>query len=937
MKQINKDITDAEKSVKTFQKELGRLGANLSRIGTELSKNLSVPLAAVGTAIGVASLKTGEYASQLLSMSEATGLSTDSLQEFENVARNAGVSSDALLNKTMVLSNKLDEIAKGTGGAAEAMDKLGISVTNSDGSFRSMEELFPQVLGELNKLENTTERNNIAQTIFGGKIGDLAPVLALSSNELANLRKEAHDAGRIMGNDALVNADEFRIAVENLKDEFSVMTMKIASSFIPILQNQVIPLIYDKVVPAVMATAEKLKGLAEWFGNLHPEIQNVVIIFGAVVAAAGPVILVGGKMILMFKGLIGGVVGATGAFRALWVVMAANPIGGVITAVTGLVFIMTKLINRHKELKEVDALNKQSDELSKRSKWLYEEAMNAKKLVEEYKKLEGTAAFDPDEMERLQRSWERYAIELKNTSREMQGLGKLSKEDEENQRRRMRGISGLTDESKKSESTITDFQRAQNKKRIDDAREANKKRIEELNGIVKSYQEKINDMMLNEVELSEIQEEAAVYKLRTLNATEEQIDEVRIFYELSREKREREHAQEWENRLISQSGDRIKIMEATYKAEIVAAEKAGQDTAKIHDHYKIERENIEKDLAKKLEEANQVWIDRLQQQQDGALEAQRTSELNAAKERGESTLKMEISHAEARAALRERDIAAAETAALASAAETGADKLNIEEYYKNARLKIESDLKNETANLHKENADRIAQYYSSIVNFAQDTFNRIGSIAAGFSRNEEKRLSKEYKLKRDYINANVEDEEERAAQLAALDEEEEARKLAIQKENASREKALGIFNAIINTAAAITKALTAGPVMGPIMAGIIAGLGAAEIGVIASTPEPFYSGALLKGTPEGRIVRAGERNQDEVILPLERGTEQIAELLASALQNQGAASGAGQAQEVHYHIGTLIADESGLRNLERRLRPIRASEDRRLGVTNGIA
>jgi len=34
----------------------------------------------------------------------------------------------------------------------------------------------------------------------------------------------------------------------------------------------------------------------------------------------------------------------------------------------------------------------------------------------------------------------------------------------------------------------------------------------------------------------------------------------------------------------------------------------------------------------------------------------------------------------------------------------------------------------------------------------------------------------------------------------------------------------------------------------------------------------------------------------------------------------------------HYHIGTLIADDSGLKALERKLRPHRTAEDRRTGI-----
>ena len=936
MQQVNKDIAGAEKAVKTFQKELGKLGANLSRVGSNLSKNLTLPLVAAGTALGVLSLKTGEYASKILSMSESTGLTTDALQEFENVARKTGVSSDSLLNTTQQLRKRLDGIRSGTGDAAEAMDILGISVTNSDGSLRNMNDLFPQILGELNKIEDTTERNIVASKIFGQNMDNLAPVLAMTAEEIANVRKEAHEAGRVMANDALVNADEFRVSVENLKAEFGVMTMQIASSFIPILQNQVIPLIYDKVVPAIMTAADKIKGLAEWFGNLNPVMQNTVIIMAAVVAAIGPVVMIGGKMILMLKGLIAGIVGATGALKGLYAVMAANPIGLVIAAVASLTLAMTKLIERHKRLKEVDALNKQSEELSKRSKWLFQEAIAAKKLVEEYKKLEGTAAFDPAEMARLQSHWERYTIELRNTAREMQGLGKLSREDEENIRRRMRGQSEYSETAKKAEAGLTDFQRAEIRKRQEAARKAAAERIKELNQIVKSYQEKINGVLLNEVKLSEMQEGIAVNKAHELGAAEEQIEEIRYYYQLLREKRELEHAQSWESRLINQSGDRTKIMESSYRADIAAAEKAGQDTANIHEYYASLRANIERDLAKSIEDANQVWIDRLQKQQDTALTTQHSIELNAAKKRGESTFMIELRHVEERAAIRQRELAAGKAAALAAAAESGADVAHIEQYYMVESINIERDKAAEIKNIESEitedlkrQIEKRQQLVASMVNFFQGAFNKMGSIAAGFSRNEEMRLSREYKERRNYINANVEDEEERATQLAALNEEEEARKLTIQKENAAREKALGMFNAVINTATAVTKALTAGPVAGPIMASIIAALGMAEISVIASTPQPFAVGGIVGGNSFTGDKIDARVNSGEMILTRQQQTR----LFDIANGDDNNQVDAPNITNVNLHIGTLVADKNGLLALERKLRGVRISEDKRLGVS----
>jgi hypothetical protein len=46
-----------------------------------------------------------------------------------------------------------------------------------------------------------------------------------------------------------------------------------------------------------------------------------------------------------------------------------------------------------------------------------------------------------------------------------------------------------------------------------------------------------------------------------------------------------------------------------------------------------------------------------------------------------------------------------------------------------------------------------------------------------------------------------------------------------------------------------------------------------------------------------------------------------------------AAAAAGPAPEIHLHVGTLIADDYGLKKLEQKLRTIRIYEDQRVGDT----
>lgn len=97
----------------------------------------------------------------------------------------------------------------------------------------------------------------------------------------------------------------------------------------------------------------------------------------------------------------------------------------------------------------------------------------------------------------------------------------------------------------------------------------------------------------------------------------------------------------------------------------------------------------------------------------------------------------------------------------------------------------------------------------------------------------------------------IEEQKTRIAELresGAITEKEERQRLkrleteerAIKRRQAQQQKALAIFNAVVNTAQAVVAALAVGPPQGFILAAITAALGAAQIALIAARPIPAF-------------------------------------------------------------------------------------------------
>jgi len=132
------------------------------------------------------------------------------------------------------------------------------------------------------------------------------------------------------------------------------------------------------------------------------------------------------------------------------------------------------------------------------------------------------------------------------------------------------------------------------------------------------------------------------------------------------------------------------------------------------------------------------------------------------------------------------------------------------------------------------------------------------------------------------------------------------------------------------------------------MAVVMGALGAVQIAAIASEPLPMKKGGLVKSGSGGIEAQIGEGAEDEIVLPMKTGVRALADALMERLGEielpkfkapRLTYAGAGEGAEgsvmrggaINLHIGTFIGDESGLKELERRLLNIRISEQQRKG------
>lgn len=193
------------------------------------------------------------------------------------------------------------------------------------------------------------------------------------------------------------------------------------------------------------------------------------------------------------------------------------------------------------------------------------------------------------------------------------------------------------------------------------------------------------------------------------------------------------------------------------------------------------------------------------------------------------------------------------------------------EQYKAAQKKLNADLNELEKQSNIERINQLAEF----VGYFQEALQNLEQIV---KNSEERKINSEKsantKKKESYqkqLDSKLISQKQFDKKVAEADAQLDKKIKDIQREQARREKALNIFNAIVNTAVAVTKALaSAGPPYNFIMAAAVGLAGALQIGAISSQPLPeLGTGYWLKTGPKHKDARKGTNvliERDEAVM-----------------------------------------------------------------------
>lgn len=206
------------------------------------------------------------------------------------------------------LRGSLTRLIKPTDEAAVLMEQYGLSMTNADGSMKSLGEVMNMLRDKLGGLTEA-EQAQVAAQIFGQEaMSGMLAIINASDSDYAKLTDAIYDAdgaAQQMADTMLDNLSGqltlLKSALEGLAIQFGEILMPYIKQFVTWLQN-----------------------LTQKLQELTPEQKEQIVKWAAIAAAIGPVLMVLGKLtssvgsiITTFGKIPGAIKAVTGGFTKL--------------------------------------------------------------------------------------------------------------------------------------------------------------------------------------------------------------------------------------------------------------------------------------------------------------------------------------------------------------------------------------------------------------------------------------------------------------------------------------------------------------------------------------------------------------------------------------------------------------------------------------------
>lgn len=245
---------------------------NLSSSTKNLVKGFGLMLGAKaikGAVTGMMNLakEAGKLADELYDLADITGMSVEEIQKYKGITIAVGIDANAFTKASEKLTKEMSNIENGSGKASKSIELLGIS--SGELSNMTADEQLSRVTEALADVEDSTERARIGTDLFGGTWSDIAPGLAIGSEEMRKLKENAN----VIDEDTLAKANAYDKAMATLSETVNVVKQQLGSMLAEYL-TPLITFITETAIPYINDFFSTMKE-TEWFDVLSTVFSSL--------------------------------------------------------------------------------------------------------------------------------------------------------------------------------------------------------------------------------------------------------------------------------------------------------------------------------------------------------------------------------------------------------------------------------------------------------------------------------------------------------------------------------------------------------------------------------------------------------------------------------------------------------------------------------------
>lgn len=216
----------------------------------------------------------------------AMGYSIEDTAVAIGLMANAGIKGE---QAGTALRSTITRLVKPTKESGTAMDALGISVTNSDGSMKSLDDVLRQVRSSMSGLTEDQKASYAAMLAGQEGMSGLLAIVNASDEDYQKLSESIQNCTGASQEMADTMQDNLGGAVTLLKSALESAGITIG----------------ERLTPYIRGLAEWITGLVEKFNSLSDSQQDLIVKIGLILAAIAPVMLIGSKVFSLLSSVIG--------------------------------------------------------------------------------------------------------------------------------------------------------------------------------------------------------------------------------------------------------------------------------------------------------------------------------------------------------------------------------------------------------------------------------------------------------------------------------------------------------------------------------------------------------------------------------------------------------------------------------------------------------